>query len=36
VRVRRSPGLADLPALLLPALLFQAVVIYAAWSSWWI
>jgi hypothetical protein len=33
--VRRRPGLADLPALMLPALLFNAAVVYTAWASWW-
>lgn len=33
---RRKPGLLDLPALMLPALLFLSAVIYTAWSSWWI
>lgn len=33
---RRKPGLLDLPALMLPALLFLSAVFYTAWSSWWI
>ena len=35
-RRRRKPGLADLPALMLPALLFISAVIYTAWCAWWI
>lgn len=31
---RRRPGLADLPALMLPALLLAGVTIYTAWASW--
>lgn len=33
---RRKPGLLDLPALMLPALLFISAVIYTAWCAWWI
>lgn len=32
---RRRLGLADLPALMQPALLFNAAIVYTAWSSWW-
>lgn len=32
----RRPGLLDLPALMLPALIFNAAAIYVAWAAWWI
>jgi len=35
-RLNRRYGLADLPALMLPAMLFNALVIVAAWRAWWI
>lgn len=32
----RQPGLLDLPALMLPALLLVGGIVYTAWSAWWI
>jgi hypothetical protein len=32
---RRRPGVVDLPALMLPALLFVGMINYTAWYWWW-
>jgi hypothetical protein len=35
-RRMRRPGLADLPAAMLPALVFISAILYTAWCAWWI
>jgi hypothetical protein len=34
--MKSTPGIADLPALMLPALLLVALINYTAWCAWWI
>lgn len=34
-RTRRRPGVADLPAFMLPALIFLGLIIYTAWANFW-